>query len=83
MSSLIRLHGGDVLPSLKIARSGTELVLSWPVAGSADAFLEATESLTGAPLWTRESAVPTPVGDHYLLPIETNAPGRFFRLRRN
>jgi hypothetical protein len=53
-SRLVRLHGGEglevlsplkpVLPALKLARSGGELVLTWPAAGTANPMLEFSNS---------------------------------------
>jgi uncharacterized delta-60 repeat protein len=81
--TLVRLHGGDLLPSLKIGRSGSELVLSWPVAGGGDDILESRDRLNGTADWTRENAVHVQLGDQYVVPIENHAPARFYRLRRD
>jgi hypothetical protein len=78
---MVRLHSSDVLPALRVARIADEVILTWPVAGSAGAVLESADPAAGTLIWTREAASPSTVGDQHLLSIEPVAPTRIYRLR--
>jgi uncharacterized delta-60 repeat protein len=80
---LVRLHGGgiEVLPPLRLTSSGEELVLTWPVSGAANAVLEFSDSLSPGAIWAAEPATPVLIGNQQVLPIESSAPTRFYRLR--
>jgi uncharacterized delta-60 repeat protein len=80
---LVRLYGGgiDVLPPLSLTSSGQELVLTWPVSGAANAVLEFSDSLSPGAIWAAEPATPVLIWNQQVLPIESSAPTRFYRLR--
>jgi uncharacterized delta-60 repeat protein len=79
---LVRLHGGEPPPRLKVGRSGAEVVLSWPAAGAAGFFLETTDDLNGTANWRRETAQATLAGDEFRFEMESQGSARFFRLQR-
>jgi uncharacterized delta-60 repeat protein len=81
LGPMVRLHSSDVLPALRVARIADEVILTWPVAGSAGAVLESADPAAGTLIWTREAASPSTVGDQHLLSIEPVAPTRIYRLR--
>jgi uncharacterized delta-60 repeat protein len=83
LGPMISLHGGDGLLSLRIALSGSDVLLSWPAAGDAGAVLESADP-TARPLsWSPEPASPSMVGDQHVLSLEPTERARIFRLRKN
>jgi uncharacterized delta-60 repeat protein len=82
---MVRLHGSDLLPPLRIARADGVVVLSWPAASAEGAFLESATSLLPDAAWKIETTSPTILGDNVLVTIETSetTPAAYFRLRKN
>lgn len=69
-------------PTLTILRSGSDVILAWPL--SATGFLlEATDNLsTSVITWTAVSQTPVPAGENQSVTVGAAAQARFFRLRR-
>ena len=72
--------GGNV-PSLAIALSGGDVVISWP-APSTGFVLEENNDLTGAAPWTAVAGTPTVVAGRNTLSVTRTGSMRFFRLRQ-
>lgn len=72
--------GGDV-PSLAIALSGGDVIVSWP-APSTGFVLEENNDLTGATQWTTVAGTPTVVAGRNTLTVTRTGATRFFRLRQ-
>lgn len=67
-------------PPISIALMQTNVVLSWPVAGSTNYFLEGTTSLQ-APQWAALNALPLQSGTNYTVSLGAEGTGLYFRLR--
>ncbi len=71
----------DVIPAaLKMARKGTDVVLSWPQTG-ASYVLETKDSLTSGD-WSAAGAAITPLEEIYQVTIPASSGSQFFRLRK-
>ena len=68
-------------PTLSAARSGTDLILSWPASGSGFV-LESTPAFSPTSLWSEVSTPVYLIGDQFM--VTNNAPTRtaFYRLRK-
>jgi hypothetical protein len=69
-------------PSLQIIRSGSQVLISWPV--NATGFgLESSDSLLPATNWAAEPTPPAVVGDQNVVTLEVSAGAKFFRLKKS
>jgi hypothetical protein len=75
----VRFFGETV--RLKIDRSGSDVVVSWPVAAT-NFLLEATSHLPGTNAWQTITNTPGIVGQEYRLTSAASGNARFYRLRR-
>lgn len=66
-------------PTLNISQSGTDVVLSWSVAGAAGFQLQSTPALAPA-AWVDEESTPEIVGDEYQVTNSTEDGARYYRL---
>jgi len=65
-------------PTLRTHSSGTELVLSWPLAAASFALESCTSLASG--IWTIVDATPLVVGDQWQVSLPALAEAEFFRL---
>jgi len=72
---------GRFIPQLGVTVSGTQLVLSWPVAAS-NYVLETSSTLLSGNSWTPVASAPVLLGDTLRITNLVEAPTAFFRLRR-
>ena len=72
--------GGGAAPSLAIALSGGDVVVSWP-APSTGFVLEENNTLTGG-TWATVTGTPTVVAGRNTLTLTRTGTTRFFRLRQ-
>jgi len=68
-------------PRLAITLSTTNIVITWPMAGSSGFFLEGTSSLS-QPNWAALNVLPLPEGTNYSATLGHDGPSLFFRLRQ-
>jgi sugar lactone lactonase YvrE len=73
--------GQEYYPPLHVARSGQELVLSWPTVAQ-DFTLESSASLAATANWEAFSNSAVISGSNCMLTNEMTGPTRFYRLRR-
>ncbi len=66
-------------PSVSVKRVNLAVVLSWPIAGSTNFFLEGTGALAPAH-WTALDVVPLPEGTKYTVTLGTGGTALYFRL---
>jgi hypothetical protein len=69
-------------PELRIQRSGTNVVLSWPWVPPAGFVLETTDVLASTNPWTAVSNLPAFRGAQYMATNQVWDGSRFYRLRR-
>ena len=67
-------------PTLGVARSGNNIVISWPAA-AADFILESTASLLPAS-WSRVTTTPLPVGNQLTVTVGVSGSATFYRLKK-
>ena len=67
-------------PTLGVARSGNNIVISWPAA-AADFILESTASLLPA-IWSAVTTTPLPVGNQLTVTVGVSGSATFYRLRK-
>lgn len=67
-------------PALAASPNGPNLVLSWPISGSASFSVEYTTSLTPPPTWIPDSSTPSIVGNQFYLQEPLSGANRFYRL---
>ena len=67
-------------PTLGVARSGNNIVISWPAA-AADFILESTVSLLPAS-WSRVTTTPLPVGNQLTVTVGVSGSATFYRLKK-
>jgi hypothetical protein len=65
---------------LAVGRSGSNITISWPDAGTSGYILEFTDRLPGG--WSAETAAPTVAGGQKSVTIPMSGAMRFYRLRR-
>ncbi len=71
----------DVVPQLKIALAGTNIVLRW--TSTADRyFLESSSDLSLTNGWSSLPERPNQVGSEFVLTVPISSQARFFRLRK-
>jgi hypothetical protein len=68
-------------PRVNGVRSGSNLLLHWPVAGMDGFVLESTPAFSSTNLWSPVMPAPVVIGSQYVVPQEIDAPARFYRLR--
>src|SRR5207248_10534003 len=68
-------------PVLRVARSGNNIVLSWPVS-SPGFVLEFQDALSPSNVWNLVPGSPSVVGGQYTVNLSLNPGGQFFRLRQ-
>jgi predicted secreted protein len=68
-----------VPPRLSIQQGGTNVVISWPIAGSTNFFLEGAPSLE-ASQWAALNVLPLPEGTNYTVTLGTGGNALYFRL---
>jgi predicted secreted protein len=66
-------------PRLSIQQLGTNVVISWPIAGSTNFFLEGASSLE-ASQWAALNVLPLPDGTNYTVSLGTGGNALYFRL---
>jgi hypothetical protein len=68
------------LPSLKIGRSGDDLLVSWPAL--AEGYTLETASSLSAPIWTTVSTAPIAIGTMNQVTLPNTNGQAYYRLRR-
>lgn len=68
-------------PSLSITRADTSVVISWPMRGSTNFFLEGTTTVAPA-RWAALNVLPMPQGTNYVVTLGAGGCALFFRLHR-
>jgi predicted secreted protein len=68
-------------PPLSITLAKTNVVVSWPIAGSTNCFLEGATSLEPSN-WAALNVLPLPNGTNYTVTLGTVGNGLYFRLHR-
>ena len=71
-----------LFPRVDCVRSGSTLLLHWPVADMDGFILESTPAFSAANLWSPVLLAPVVIGDRYVVPQDLGGPARFFRLRK-
>ncbi len=69
------------LPRLSIRLVQTEVVISWPMAGSTNFFLESSPGLD-PPQWAVLNVLPLPQGTNYTVTLGAGGTALYFRLHR-
>ena len=72
----------SVPPSLSILRSGNNVLLQWPSAGSSGFFLERLSAFSGSAIWTPSSAQVADDGTNKSATISAPSNAQFFRLHK-
>jgi predicted secreted protein len=67
-------------PLLSISLIQPNIIISWPMAGSANFFLEGTTTFAPAQ-WLALNALPIPEGTNYTVKLGASGNGLYFRLR--
>jgi len=68
------------LSILSITRSGSNIVLRWPSAGTSDLALQQSPNLTAPESWTPNTATVTDEGTNKFVTIPATNNAQFFRL---
>ncbi len=68
-------------PRLSITLTATDVLITWPQAGSADFYLEGSPGLFPS-AWAALNVLPLPVGSDYQVTLPASDRSLFFRLRR-
>jgi inhibitor of cysteine peptidase len=80
-SATIEVSADTSGPRLSIALAETNVVITWPQAGSSGFYLEGTQSLS-PPSWAALNVLPLPVGPDYQVTLAASGEALFFRLRK-
>jgi hypothetical protein len=70
------------LPALSVARSGPEVIVSWPSPDKAGFWLEQAPALAPSSSWTANTANISDDGTNKSVTLPATNPAQFFRLRR-
>lgn len=76
----VTIHVTAVPPLLSISLIQASIVISWPIAGSTNFFLEGTPRFA-PPQWSALNALPIAEGTNYTVKLGANGNGLYFRLR--
>jgi predicted secreted protein len=79
-SFAVTIHVTSAQPRLSIRLSNKEVVISWPIAGSTNFFLEGATSLEPAQ-WAALNVLPLPEGTNCTVTLGNGGAGLYFRLR--
>lgn len=71
-----------LFPRVDCVRSGSTMLLHWPVAEMDGFILESTPAFSITNVWSPVLPAPVVISDRYVVPQEIGGPARFFRLRK-
>jgi inhibitor of cysteine peptidase len=80
-SFAVTLHVTVAEPRLSIRLVNAKVVISWPIAGSTNFFLEGSSTLA-PPQWSALNALPLPVGTNNTVMLGTSGRPLYFRLHQ-